>query len=199
MMPNSVPELSFETENEVALAARVAAGDDAAAHRFLQRALPRVRRTALFMCSEPMEQEDVIQNTLVELVKAAGSFRGESRFSWWVDRITVHMASRVIGKQVRRRRIREQTWFPAISQPSPEDEMDHLKMKQELSKIFEQIQLRDRTPLVLHHLYGYTVEEISVMTDAGVNTVRGRLRGGMKKMRRLVLRNKVLADWILVQ
>ncbi|MBN2530418.1 MAG: sigma-70 family RNA polymerase sigma factor [Deltaproteobacteria bacterium] len=181
------------------LAARVAAGDDAAAHLFLQQALPRVRKTVMFLCADHMEQEDVVQNTLVELVKAAGTFRGESRFSWWVDRITVHMASRVISKHIRRRRIREQTWFPSARQGTLEDEMDYRKMQRALSNVLEKIQLRDRTPLVLHHLYGYSVEEVAAMLDVGVHTVRSRLRTGMKKMKQLVLHDEMLSDWMSVK
>ncbi|MBN2717084.1 MAG: sigma-70 family RNA polymerase sigma factor [Deltaproteobacteria bacterium] len=189
---------TIQADSEVALAMRVAAGDDVAAHQFLQLALPRVRKTALFLCPDRMEQEDVVQNTLVELILAAGTFRGDSRFSWWVDRITVHMASRIIGKKVRRRRIHDDAWFPPAMSTTPDDELDYRRMQHELATVLEKISLRDRTPLILHHLYGYAIDEIALMLDVGVHTVRSRLRTGMKKMKRLVLSNGQLADWIQV-
>ena len=198
MMSGSMNTVPAETEGEVALASRAAAGDDVAAHRFLQLALPRVRKTAMFLCADELEREDVVQNTLVELVKSAGTFRGESRFSWWVDRVTVHMASRMIGKKVRRRRIHEETWFPPAHQRTLDDELDYRKMQQALSQVFENLKLRDRTPVVLHHLYGYSLEEVSLIMDVGLHTVRSRLRSGMKKMKRLVRHNDVLADWMQV-
>lgn len=198
MMPIRTNILPVEEEGEVELAALVAAGDDAAAHRFLQQALPRVRKTAMFLCPDPAEQEDVVQNTLCELVAAAGTFRGDSRFSWWVDRITVHMASRIIGKKVRRRRIREDTWFPPAPQRTLDDELDYRRMQQALTVVLEKIKLRDRTPLVLHHLYGYSLEEVAKIMDVGLHTVRSRLRAGMKKMKRLVRNDDVLSDWIQV-
>ena len=50
--------------------------------------------------------------------------------------------------------------------------------------------------MVLHYLYDYEVSEIADITESNINTVRGRLRRGLRKIREAVLADPVLQEWI---
>ncbi|MBN2529371.1 MAG: sigma-70 family RNA polymerase sigma factor [Deltaproteobacteria bacterium] len=184
--------------DEITLAKRVSAGDEHASILLLEMAQPRVEKTAMYLCRDLPEREDVIQNTLIEILNSVATFQGNSSFFYWVDRVTLHTAARIIKKKVRRQQLFEQTFIPLAEPKSVEDEMDHRKMQQALALLLEKIGLKERTALVLHYLYGYAADEIADMTQTGVFTVRGRLRNGKKKLRKLVLGNPTLVDWIAV-
>ncbi|HWK10739.1 MAG TPA: sigma-70 family RNA polymerase sigma factor [Vicinamibacterales bacterium] len=87
-MRASVP--AVEPSDEV-LAARAAAGDDSAFEAIVHRYQRRVFRLACRLTSET-EAPDVLQDTMLQLYRHLGSFRGESQFATWLYRIATNTA-----------------------------------------------------------------------------------------------------------
>ena len=87
-MRASVP--AVEPSDEV-LAARAAAGDDSAFEAIVHRYQRRVFRLACRLTSET-EAPDVLQDTMLQLYRHLGSFRGESQFATWLYRIPTNTA-----------------------------------------------------------------------------------------------------------
>ncbi len=73
---------------EEALAARAAAGDASAFDALVARFSGRVFAVAFRMLNDRAEAEDLSQDVFVALHHSIGTFRGESKLSTWVYRIT---------------------------------------------------------------------------------------------------------------
>lgn len=173
------------------------AGDERATRELLTRVIPRVRKTVQYLCGCAADREDIVQTALIEIVKSAKSFRAESSLLYWVDRVTVFTASKQFEKSNRREEIRNRTWVSALEVKSVEEQIDSERMKNRMSEIFGELNSSHRVPLVLHYLHGYKVDEIADISGLKRNTVRGRLRSGMKRVRKKVLEDPLLYEWVL--
>jgi len=74
-----------------ALAARAAAGDDAAFETIVERYQARVFRLACRLTSDT-DAPDVLQETFLQVYRHLASFRGESQFGTWLYRIATNAA-----------------------------------------------------------------------------------------------------------
>jgi RNA polymerase sigma-70 factor (ECF subfamily) len=77
-----------ETSDE-ALAARAAAGDDAAFEALVVRYQHRVFRLACHLTSET-DAPDVVQETFFQVYRHLSTFRGDAQFSTWLYRIATN-------------------------------------------------------------------------------------------------------------
>jgi RNA polymerase sigma-70 factor (ECF subfamily) len=84
-----------------ALAARAAAGDDSAFEEIVRRYQTRVFRLACRLTSDT-DAPDVLQESFLQVYRHLPSFRGESRFSTWLYRITTNAA--LMHRRTRARR-----------------------------------------------------------------------------------------------
>jgi RNA polymerase sigma-70 factor (ECF subfamily) len=80
-----------EPSDEV-LCERVAAGDEAAFERLVERYQQRAFRLAWSVLREPDGARDVSQEAFIRLFQSAGSFAGRARFSTWFYRLVVNLA-----------------------------------------------------------------------------------------------------------
>ena len=77
--------------NDETLAARAAAGDDAAFEAIVHRYQARVFRLACRLTNET-DAPDVLQDTFLQVYKHLSSFRCESQFATWLYRIATNAA-----------------------------------------------------------------------------------------------------------
>jgi len=68
------------------------AGDRAEFARLVEALSPAVYRLALKIVSDPLDAEDVLQETFLKAMKALPQFEGRSSLSTWVHRIAVNEA-----------------------------------------------------------------------------------------------------------
>ena len=80
-----------ETSDEW-LAARAAAGDEAAFEDLVIRYQARVFRLARRLTGEDGDAQDALQETFLQAYRGLGSFRGDARFSTWLYRIATNAA-----------------------------------------------------------------------------------------------------------
>jgi RNA polymerase sigma-70 factor (ECF subfamily) len=78
--------------NDEALAARAAAGDDAAFELIVTRYQSRVYRLACRLTGSEADAMDALQDTFLQVYRRLASFRGESRFGTWLYRIATNAA-----------------------------------------------------------------------------------------------------------
>jgi len=188
------PESAAVAEAElICLAAR---GDRKASRELLLHLLPRVRRTVAWLSRNGGEQDDLVQMALMQILFSIGSFRGESSLACWADRVTVQTAARVFEKRDRRRRLSDATHVAPPEPPAVDGEVDTARLKDRLKQHLLELPEKQQVPVVLHHLHGYSVEEIADLTGARLNTVRGRLRNGLKALRSAALADPGICEYI---
>jgi RNA polymerase sigma-70 factor (ECF subfamily) len=88
--------------NDETLAARAAAGDEAAFELIVTRYQGRVYRLACRLTGSEADAMDALQDTFLQVYRRLASFRGESRFGTWLYRIATNaalMQNRVRARQ----------------------------------------------------------------------------------------------------
>ena len=180
-----------EDESDVRLA--LAADADPLARDALARRLePRVRRLSLALLRSVADADDAVQLALLEIVRSASTFRGESRLEAWADRIAVRTAIRV-ARQRRLASVRSGDVEPDDLPSSPPGSDLAEGLPRSILAYLDELPEARRTVLVLRHAMGYSIQEIAVATDASTNTVKDRLLSARDQVRKMVRRELALS------
>lgn len=187
-MHHSTPRMDAMAEDESDLRLALAAEADPLARENLARRLePRVRRLSVALLRSVADAEDAAQLALLEIVRSASTFRGESRLEAWADRIAVRTAIKV-ARQRRLASVRSGSVEPDdLPCPAPASALAEGLPRSILAYLDELPEAR-RTVLVLRHAMGYSVQEIAEATGASVNTVKDRLLSARDQVRKMVRR-----------
>lgn len=186
VLPSLAMQTLPSTDPMTALALSAAGGDATAQEELVVTTLPRVRNLVRYLVRGDADVDDIAQDALVTVLRRLPSFRGESAFSTWLRSVV----TRVTLDWVRKRRRRE-SLAPRAAEPHldlvadvsrlPDTYLEHRRAVALLEKLPDE----QRLALVLHHVAGMTVPEIAEELEAPVETVRSRLRLGLKKLRHL--------------
>lgn len=186
----AVPPAAYEVER--ALAEAVAAGDRGASERMARRLLPQVRRVARALVSRPADVDDASQVALLEVLRAAGNYRGEGPLEGWARRIAARAVTRWSGRQ----RLRDAKTEPLATNPDPRTAFLPTAVAEALPRPLPEylaaLPEAQRTAFVLRHSLGHTVPEIAALSDTAVPTIKSRLLKAQQELRRLIRRDVAL-------
>jgi len=178
-----------DAEQQSALVAACARGDNAARETLARWCLPRVRRCIALSYGHGPDSEDLAQVALEKVFRRMGSFRGEASFYVWVDRVTIN----VVRDHFRRRRWlflgdaaganeAEQLDRFEVETDNPERAAGRSEIMKRLSFHFEGIKPSRRLPLVFSLLQGYSVPEIATMLEISFDSAKKRLQRGRRDL-----------------
>ncbi|MCA9666606.1 MAG: RNA polymerase sigma factor [Myxococcales bacterium] len=153
-----------------------------------------MRRTVGWIAGGDRDADDFIQLSLVEILRSAGSFRGESSLETWADRISVRTSRHAMRK--RRDRSMVVVAEPRDDDQSGDDDPARRLLQRDVARALAQVPLQRRVPLVLKLVYQYSVAEIAEMTETRENTVRDRLQVGRRELRKAALRDPALRSYV---
>jgi RNA polymerase sigma-70 factor, ECF subfamily len=121
--------------------------------------------------------EDVIQEVFVQVFRSLPNFRGDSRFSTWLHRVTVNVSL----MHIRAQRSRPQLGPEQLNEPAAPEETSPLhdaarnERLRALYKILDTLSDKKRTVFILHDIEGVQAVDIGKVVGAPVLTVRTRL------------------------
>ncbi len=184
------------TSYEEGLIQRSKAGDLDAFNLLVEMYQVQVYNLTLRMLGSQQDAEDVAQEAFVLAWKAMPGFKG-GNFKSWLLRI----ASNACTDLLRSKKIRKADSLDAIypeynplpsQAESPEDhvlkdEVAHLIAQQLLSLSEEQ-----RLVVTLIDLQGLTYDEVALITNSSLGTVKSRMNRGRANLRDLLLKHKEL-------
>ncbi len=165
-------------------AARAAKRDRRIAAELLTRLTPRVTRVVAKLAGTGAEFHDHVQVCLLEVLKALPSFNGRSSLETWASAVTF----RVLMRQLKRKRRRERT-VVVDSETEPRDDrtpaqvVERARLLERLSRHLDRLSEERRSALLLRVGLGHSVAEVAEITGAPHNTVRDRLRVGLRELR----------------
>jgi RNA polymerase sigma-70 factor, ECF subfamily len=171
-----------------ALMQRVASSDSGAWSQVAIRLLPRVRMVARGLLRSDADAADATQNALLEVLRSAGNFRGESSLETWADRITVRVSLRAV-----RRRGREGVDLDDVPEPvaTPEESPSEL-LPRPLLEYLDRLSPSRREVLTLRYMLDYSVMEISEVLSVPRDTIKYRLKQALSELRSHVRRDQLL-------
>ena len=168
----------------------VAAADPVATRTLAHRLVQRVHRVSKSILRAPADADDAAQQSLIEIITSAKSYRGDSSLERWSDRIVVRTSLRLAkGRQKHGARTEDESELDALpAESAPADALAEdapRPVKEYLAELPE----AQRSALVLRHVMGYSVNEIAELEGVSPNTVKDRLLRGSKEMRRSIRRD----------
>lgn len=137
-----------------------------------------VARLALRMVGPRPDLEDVVQEVFVQVFRSLSAFRGESRFSTWLHRVTVNVSLMYLRAQKSRPQLARDSVAPEPAtndNDSPASGAATAERLRALYTILDGLSDKKRVVFVLHDLEGVSASEIADTVGAPVLTVRTRL------------------------
>lgn len=170
----------------------VARGDGQAQRLLASRLVVRVRRAAMAIMRGSVDADDAAQHALIEILRSAQNYRGDSSLERWSDRITSRSVIR-FARAVRRRNQSVESDADAELAPAQIEEHGAAEgIVRGVEAYLAQLPASRREVLILRHAFGYSVEEIAELTQCSPNTVKDRLLAARRDMRKLIQRDRAI-------
>jgi RNA polymerase sigma-70 factor, ECF subfamily len=187
-LPTALRPLPQGDGAEEALARRAAAGDTGAFDALVTLFGGRVFAVAFRMLQDRAEAEDLAQEVFVALYHALPTFRGESRLSTWIYRITRNRCLNRM-KFLKRRHvgaladIDDPAVARGVSDPDteskaardPAKKLENRELSATLEKHLLALPEEQRILVILRDLEDLSYEEIAEVTGLPLGTVKSRL------------------------
>lgn len=183
--------MTDETPDEV-LAARAAGGDADAFRTIYERYRHMVFTLALRMTGSDADAEDLLQTAFLRVHRALPGFRGDSKLSTWLWRVTLSVALSERRSSRRRPAPLDVTEAPepAASGPRPGDAAERRDEAAWVQRHLQSLPPRDRA--ILHLRYGLekSFEEISEMMQIPAGTAKSLVFRAKAELRRNMERER---------
>lgn len=196
-LPNDGSEVSGETarsDDDLALVLAVSRGDARAIASFYDRVRPIIdRKLKRLLGIHDADFDDMVQNSLIELMRSLDHYRGEGSLDGWVGVVSARVVFREIRERKSERRI-----FAAVPADSATELLDTADLEESSSA--RELLTRVRAHLdacdpvkawtyVLHDVLGHTLAEVAEITGATLSATQSRLFRG-----RLELESRLAGD-----
>jgi RNA polymerase sigma-70 factor (ECF subfamily) len=121
--------------------------------------------------------EDLVQEVFLQVYRSIKDFRGQSRFSTWLYRLTVNVVL-MQRRAARSRPVLQATAddsFGADARELPDDQLARARRVAAFYRLLDRLSDKKRAVFVLHELEGLSPSEVAKVVGAPVLTVRTRL------------------------
>ncbi len=191
-----------DAELETKLIERLVARDERAFNELVRTYERRVFGLVLRMLGNRAEAEDLTQEVFVQVFKAIGSFRGDSKLSTWIYRIAVNLCKNRT-KYLRVRHTSEQEQLDDVAErlplsqarnanvaqiERPDEAMAGRQVEAIVREAISQVDDNFRECLILCDVEELPYEEIAEITELPVGTVKSRIFRARAQLRELVER-----------
>ena len=133
---------------------------------------------------DPMEVQDVAQESFIKAYRAIGSFRGDSAFYTWIYRIAINTSKNYLVSRGRRPpatdvEIDDDEGYTTADQlrdiASPEQHLARDQLKEQVNEAIRKLPEDLRTAVTLREMEGLSYEDIAEVMGCPVGTVRSRI------------------------
>ena len=140
---------------------------------------PRVYATLFSFTKSKEDSEDLSQQTFIKVWQQLESFRGDSAFFTWVYRIAINLAKNFVASSgYKKQKINtsiEQAEIDISSFEDIESAVIHKQSLKEIKNFINTLPESLKTAFTLREVEGKSYEDISVITDTPIGTVRSRI------------------------
>ncbi|HEX3175161.1 MAG TPA: sigma-70 family RNA polymerase sigma factor [Methylomirabilota bacterium] len=182
-----------EEISDEALCARVAAGEEAAFDRLVERYQGRAYRLAWSLLRDPEDARDLSQEAFLRVYQSASRFRGDARFSTWFYRILVNLCldhrrrGRWWQRTVTRGRDDDDEALvdrqPATG-PEPGERLSEEQIMTQVWDAVRRLSPQQRAAVVLSVQEEMSTADIAAVLECAEPTVRVHLHRAVQALRR---------------
>ena len=170
---------------DLTLVQRAQNGDYTAYDELVRRYQERVYATVYHMTSNHEDAGDLTQETFIKGFTALKSFKGDSSFYTWVYRIAVNKTINFIKQRKNRTHLslndldfnaeNDPEMVNLVSEKTPRRDAGLKELHEKLNDAMQKLSPVHRLVVTLHDVQGLPHEEIAVIMDCNIGTVRSRL------------------------
>ena len=161
------------------LITKAQSGDEGAFKFLMTKYYPRVYASLFAFTKSREDSEDLTQLTFIKVWQKINSFRGDSAFFIWVYRIAINLAKNHFASSASKKdKVNISSDDLEIDIPSYENPEMSLMHKQSLQNIQSYVKTLPeslKTAFTLREVDGKSYEEISIITNTPIGTVRSRI------------------------
>ena len=158
---------------------KVKNGDEGAFKFLMTKYYPRVYASLFAYTKSREDSEDLTQLTFIKVWQKIDSFRGDSAFFTWIYRIAINLAkNHFVSSSSKKDKVNissDDLEFDIPSYDNPESSLMHKESLQKIQSFVKTLPESLKTAFTLREVDGKSYEEISVITDTPIGTVRSRI------------------------
>jgi RNA polymerase sigma-70 factor (ECF subfamily) len=179
-------------ELDPTLLARATRGDLDALQEIVAVASPLIERQVMRYGLDHDEQRDLVQTTLMQVLRRLGSFRAESSFSTWLFRVTTNEALMLLRSKRRRRARLTEVDFEAATAShvaegaEPDARLDARMARVRVATALAALPADYRDVVVAHYHEDLGLQEIAARLRISESAVRSRLHRARAALRTLL-------------
>ena len=172
-------------DGEDDLILRAGRGDAQAVRELVNGKLPRVLSLARRMLSDPVEAEDVAQETFLRAWKAAPGWRpGRARFDTWLHRVALNLC---YDRLRLRRRAGGEPPEQADESPGPDRGLQAADVARRVEAALAALPDRQREAVVLVHYQELSATDASALMSVSIEALESLLSRGRRALRAALL------------
>ena len=154
-------------------------GNEGAFKILVNKYYPRVYASLFSFTKSKEDSEDLTQQTFIKVWQQLDSFRGDSAFFTWVYRIAINLAKNfVVSSNYKKQKSNismENINLDFGSFDNVEEVIIHDESIEKISNFVNTLPESLKTAFTLRESEGKSYEEISVITETPIGTVRSRI------------------------
>jgi RNA polymerase sigma-70 factor (ECF subfamily) len=181
-------EAQLAIRADKALAKLAASGDREAFNNIVDLNKQRMFTVARSVAGDPSSAEDIVQEAFIKAYRALPNFRGDSRLSTWLHRITYLTAidhRRQLGRHLQLAGVQESE--TEIADPSPmirsDSEIQRRQLQSSIEQAMDKLSDFEQTVFTLRHMQNFKLREIAKILDRSEGTIKNILFRAIQKMR----------------
>lgn len=172
---------------DAVLARRAALGDREAFQEIVENHKQRMFTVARSVIRDAALAEDIVQESFIKAYRALPEFRGDSKLSTWLHRITYLTAIDMQRQQVRHLQLANEMHQcapdEALTPEHGESALRTTQLRQQIDLALTNLSPFEQTVFTLRHLQNFKLKEIAVVVDRSEGTVKNILFRAIHKMR----------------
>jgi RNA polymerase sigma-70 factor (ECF subfamily) len=182
-------EVAGVEDVNVGLLQRCRMNDPDACNELFSKYTRRIFNTAYRILGEEASAEDALQETLLNVYRGLANFRGDSKISTWISRITVNVCLGMLRRGRNRQNVDiDDEWaqeLPADATPHI-DPLEYASLEElrcRVDETFCRMSEKQSVVVRLHDLEGHTIQEIARILHCPAGTVKSRLFYGRQEFK----------------
>ena len=184
-MQISVSASAGNRELDQILVVRAQQGDKKAFGMLVEKYHRKLGRLLGRMIRDQAEVEDVVQESFIKAYRALPNFRGDSAFYTWLYRIGINTAKNYLVSMGRRPQVMQEVEIEDVENfeggyemrttDTPETALMTKQIAQTVNDTVAALPEELRTAITLRELEGLSYEEIAILMQCPIGTVRSRI------------------------
>ena len=183
-------EIQNTEDTGLELLERCVSQDPEAYNELFARYSRRIFNTAYRILGEEASAEDALQETLLNIYRGIAKFRGESKVSTWISRITINVCLGMLRKGKNRQFVdieEDDVARKLQSETTPDTDplahTTHNELRTLVNETFRRMSKKQGQAVRLHDMEGNTIQEIARITRCPAGTVKSRLFYGRQEFK----------------